>query len=459
MSSDNDGNSTSYNDNDGDNNVDNDVDNRFSFNNQDFYRDSDVSLLNNPMSDGKIPEDLRKVLIDFSVACLVNQPTDYIDYGVKYFRTIQAKRHVKKTFRNLPIPSTMSLVKVSSKYFGKRERREISKASLCVAYGGEDDENEVEVEETNNRYDRRKSVYALSYDIEDADESEDDQADFERFPKTKEQRERIKNALNRVFMFRPIETEQIDMAISLMTDKRFTPGQYVVKHDQDDIQNFFVIESGKFNAYVNGKHVYSYDNEGSFGEMALLYKTETETDIKAETDCMVWVLDGPSFQRILLKSSAKKRKMYESLLESVPLLKVLKPRELLNLADALVPQHYKKDDVVIKQGDEGNGMYFIEEGRVAVKIEWEKGQGERYIASLQRGAYFGEIALLTNGPRMASIYAETDTKLAFLEKEGFERLLGKCVDLLKRGLKEYHNTNLQPYLSQLESISLQSDKF
>ncbi len=53
--------------------------------------------------------------------------------------------------------------------------------------------------------------------------------------------------------------------------------------------------------------------------------------------------------------------------------------------------------------------------------------------------YFGELALLKNIPRQASIIAKTDIKVAFIDRNAFKRLLGPLEDILKRNAEKYKN--------------------
>lgn len=62
-------------------------------------------------------------------------------------------------------------------------------------------------------------------------------------------------------------------------------------------------------------------------------------------------------------------------------------------------------------GDVADGMYFIEDGSVSIRLE-QDGGGEVEIAMLNKGQYFGELALVTHRPRAASAYATTDIKIA-----------------------------------------------
>lgn len=55
-------------------------------------------------------------------------------------------------------------------------------------------------------------------------------------------------------------------------------------------------------------------------------------------------------------------------------------------------------------------MYVIEEGTVSIKIQQDHGETE--ISKLEKGQYFGELALVTHRPRAASAYAQNQVKVA-----------------------------------------------
>jgi len=229
--------------------------------------------------------------------------------------------------------------------------------------------------------------------------------------------------------------------IDAMFEKIAESGDYIIKQG-DDGDNFYVIQKGIYNAFVKidgeDKLVHTYENKGSFGELALMYNMPRAATIQAVTPGSLWAMDRQTFRRIVLKSAFKKRKMYESLIENVPMLRTLQEYERMNLADALIPRTFKDGECIIKQGDVADGMYFIEDGTVSIRMLDETNK-EVEIKRIQASGYFGELALVTHNRRAASAYAIGVVKLAFLDVEAFERLLGPCMNIMKRNIDDYEN--------------------
>ena len=73
--------------------------------------------------------------------------------------------------------------------------------------------------------------------------------------------------------------------------------------------------------------------------------------------------------------------------------------------DAMEEEDFSDGDVVIKQGDKGDKFFIVSEGEVVVTQVSESETDSKELARLREGSYFGEIALLTNKERLATITA------------------------------------------------------
>lgn len=153
-----------------------------------------------------------------------------------------------------------------------------------------------------------------------------------------------------------------------MFGRSVSPGDVIIEQG-DDGDNFYVIESGTYEIQVNKQKVGQYVEKGSFGELALMYNMPRAATIIAETPGKLWALDRLTFKRIVLKSAFEKRKMYEALLENMPMFKSLNSYERMNVADALYSRAFNDTEPIIKQGDAANCMYFVESGDVQIVRE------------------------------------------------------------------------------------------
>jgi len=97
----------------------------------------------------------------------------------------------------------------------------------------------------------------------------------------------------------------------------------------------------------------------------------------------------------------------------IPIFAPLNEVVLEHLASALRPQTLAADEIVFREGGEGDEFYAIEDGEVEVL------KGEQRVTTLGPGGYFGEIALLQNVPRTATIRTLTAVRLQRLERTPF----------------------------------------
>eukprot|EP01095_Lingulamoeba_sp_RSL-Kostka_P006804 TRINITY_DN2154_c0_g1_i3.p1 TRINITY_DN2154_c0_g1~~TRINITY_DN2154_c0_g1_i3.p1 ORF type:complete len:148 (+),score=64.67 TRINITY_DN2154_c0_g1_i3:397-840(+) len=140
-----------------------------------------------------------------------------------------------------------------------------------------------------------------------------------------------------------------------------------------------------------------------------------------------------------MDATIKKRKLFEGFLDKVPILSSLQKYERLTVADALEPIEFNDGQVIVQQGDPGDTFYIIVEGEARVEqIQGEDGSEPQEVARLKSSDYFGEIALLTNRPRAATVISVGNIKCVKLDRDRFNRVLGPCEEILRRNMEEYN---------------------
>src|SRR5690349_21552674 len=110
------------------------------------------------------------------------------------------------------------------------------------------------------------------------------------------------------------------------------------------------------------------------------------------------------------------------LLRSNELFAGLNDPQVEALAKIFEERTYGQDEVVFSQGDPGDRLYLVRDGFVAVVAE-TSGGGDKTLVNLGAGQTVGEIALIDQGTRSATVRAVNDaTVIASVDRESFERL-------------------------------------
>jgi len=106
----------------------------------------------------------------------------------------------------------------------------------------------------------------------------------------------------------------------------------------------------------------------------------------------------------------------------------LTPDALALLARIATQEVHESGTVIFRQGDPGDKLYVITQGRVRIS-RTVPGVGEEAMAVLNAGDVFGEMALLDEAPRSADATAHEPCKLLSIPRDGFEDLLFLHKDL------------------------------
>ena len=226
--------------------------------------------------------------------------------------------------------------------------------------------------------------------------------------------------------------------VDAMEEVVLSPGKDVITQGEPG-DYFYVVDGGEADVYVSGKHVSSIGRGGSFGELALMYNAPRAATVRAKTDVVLWALDRTTFQRVLVGGGEADLKAKSALTDGIPLFNSLTAGEKGKLADVMERRTFSPGEAVMKQGDFGDALFIVESGEVAVHHVPSPGATAQFVATKRKGDYFGEIAILTNQPRTATVTAAGAGQLVCyrVERKAFTAVLGSCEDILRRDIASY----------------------
>ncbi|XP_058883202.1 cAMP-dependent protein kinase type II-beta regulatory subunit-like isoform X1 [Acipenser ruthenus] len=385
----------------------------------------------------EIPAGLTELLQSFTVEVLRNQPGDLVEFALQYFTKLKESQSKEAAVGH----------EQNSAFRHGKGVNFVEEPMQTDSENGEDEEDDEEfIAPVINRFTRRASVCAEAFNPDDDEDDDEDAEPKIIYPKADEQRIRLQETCKDILLFKNLDTEQMSQVLDAMFERLVSPGEHVIDQD-DDGDNFYVIERGTYDISVKVDGIDccigTYNNHGSFGELALMYNTPRAATIIATSPGALWGLDRLTFRRIIVKNNAKKKRMYEIFIETLPLLKSLEPSERMKVVDVIGSKMYKDGERIIAQGDSADSFYIVESGEVKITMRRTKSQlnveenGAVEIARCTRGQYFGELALVTNKPRAASAYAVGNVKCLVMDVQAFERLLGPCMDIMKRNIVNY----------------------
>jgi cGMP-dependent protein kinase len=193
-----------------------------------------------------------------------------------------------------------------------------------------------------------------------------------------------------------------------------------------------------------------------FGERALMTNEPRAATVIAVTKTVLMTLDKIAFQKHLGPlQDVLDQNLNMRVLNSVKLFEKLTAGERAKLCKSFVSEVFSAQSTIIKQGDKGTKFYVLLDGTATV---YDK---ENQIGVLKSGDYFGEMALLDDETRKATIIANTDCKCVYIDRNTFTKILGSLKHLMERetmarleALERSSQYDMSEYLVENSSVSV-----
>ena len=154
-----------------------------------------------------------------------------------------------------------------------------------------------------------------------------------------------------------------------------------------------------------------------------------------------------------MNTTGSTRKDVLESLRAIPLFSRVSEEDLEELATHLIARRFPKNATVVEEGLPGDYMYVIKEGRAQVTKASEDGR-EKIMNFLEVGAFFGDMALVGNEMRSASVKTLEESLLLVLSRRDLHDLLRHSSDLALAVIEELAN-RLRETNEQARSLSFQ----
>jgi CRP-like cAMP-binding protein len=218
--------------------------------------------------------------------------------------------------------------------------------------------------------------------------------------------------------------------------------EILCEQNQHDNRVFVIITGNmEVTESVNGKVIPlgSLGKGEIFGEIAALFMTPRIATVTAVQPSVVLEIPGEILEELIMGNKTIRDAVFkryrertlETTMRAVPIFAGLSAEDVSKLSNDASLVSARKGEVIIQEGEQGDGMYIIKHGQARVFISTEDGR-ELNIALLRSGDYFGEQSLLTGAPRSASVAALTQVEAVFLGRAEFLKFIQEHEDVRER---------------------------
>lgn len=201
----------------------------------------------------------------------------------------------------------------------------------------------------------------------------------------------------------------------------------------------YLLLDGEVDLVARRKVIGTVSKGEIFGEMSSITSAPRSASAVAKSACRLIAIDDRQFQQglktqpafALMLMSMMIGRLRETIMKlegtetlsaagAIKEAAVFDPKRLKELAAGLAedpPLYFDRGKVIVREGQTGLRMYVVLEGRVAVSVTG------RVVERLPAGGVFGELALVEQSPRLASVFAETDCEVLPVNRQAFLQMV------------------------------------
>lgn len=242
--------------------------------------------------------------------------------------------------------------------------------------------------------------------------------------KTPQTVELLMNCLQQHFLLKGYtSSNDFNPILDKLHAKMAVPGEVILwQGSSGDL--FYILEKGVCEVLKDNKRVALLQAGKSFGEMALLNSALRQATIRATEVCRLWCLSRKDFRDVANKHEQQKLQERMAFLRQIDFFDQFVDSSLEKIAEVMALKSYQSGEKIVRQGDTGDCFYMIATGRVLVTQQTAFSTSVVELVRLGPFKYFGELALIEDAPRKATVAATTAVTCWTIDRHNFKHLFG-----------------------------------
>ena len=243
-------------------------------------------------------------------------------------------------------------------------------------------------------------------------------------------------------LFSDLGRDELVTLIGKVRYQTVSQGEFVFK-EGDSGDSIYIINSGEVEIISRDRRgndvVLSTLKEGDFfGEFGFFSNARREASVRAKSPASMLEIVKKDIADIIERHRRVagvifdfyKERVVDRLMALSSVFEPVTTGDRKIILARLTSSKYESGATIVRQGDIGDTMYLIKEGKVRVWLN-DALKGNIEVTTLGEGDFFGEIALATSRPRVANVTAITDTELVLFSRPMIKDILAKYPDIKK----------------------------
>ncbi|MEK7688617.1 MAG: cyclic nucleotide-binding domain-containing protein, partial [Deltaproteobacteria bacterium] len=243
-------------------------------------------------------------------------------------------------------------------------------------------------------------------------------------------------------LFSDLTRDELFTVIGKVKHQIISPGVFVFQ-EGDRGDSIYIVVSGELDIIVRDKKgnnvALATLKEGDFfGEFGFFSNARREASVRATTPASILEIVKSDIDDIIARHKRVaqvlfnfyKERVVDRLMAISPIFEPVTPVDRKAILARLSSEKFEQGANVVNQGEIGDTMYLIKEGKIKVWVD-DPQKGKIVMAVLEEGDFFGEIALATSKPRVANCTAVTNVELVLFSRPMIKDILAKYPDIRK----------------------------